>query len=257
MPLLKKEEKEKLYAGHSMKLEDGKWVHDGESARVVITFGKSKLKDGLEREEILVHIDHKSREQSFTYSTKTPTSLSPALSSIDMEFDRKTAKLLSFKSFTEYVHKIEFEVNLKQEKEWLNDFLASREEECTYKGLKMESQGPQEGLTGRSNEVWRSEWKDGEHATIQITDNFIGVTHHKKHGEDGVDYEKKFTPQGEMFSIYSRSDSLGGILTLDVGMEEDRVRRFLFEPEEVKKSRLKDFGRMLFDRIKREGKKDS
>ncbi|NYZ76352.1 hypothetical protein H0N98_03830, partial [Candidatus Micrarchaeota archaeon] len=31
----------------------------------------------------------------------------------------------------------------------------------------------------------------------------------------------------------------------------------LFEPEEVKKSRLKDFGRMLFGRIKREGKKDS
>jgi hypothetical protein len=45
MPFLKKEEKEKLYAGHPMKLEEGKWVHDEESARIVIAFGKSRLKD--------------------------------------------------------------------------------------------------------------------------------------------------------------------------------------------------------------------
>jgi hypothetical protein len=98
--------------------------------------------------------------------------------------------------------------------------------------------------------VWRSESKDGEHATIQITDNLIGVAHHKKHGEDGVDYQKKFTPEGEMLSINSHSDSLGSILTLDVAAEEQRMGNFLSQPEEVKRSRLRNFGRMLLDRIR-------
>ena len=250
MPVLKQGEREKLYAGHPMELEGGKWKHDGESAKIVIAFGKNRLKDGSE--EVLVHIDNKYREANFTYSTKTPKSLAPILSSVDMEFDRKTAKLISFKSFTEYVHKIEFEVNLEQEKKWVNDFLASREEECAYRDLKMERMGPQTGLAGEWKDVWTTVWKESGYATIQISENLVKVAYHESYGRDTVSHEKQFTPEGDMLSIYSRSDSLGSILTLDVGAEQERIRSFLTEPEEVKKSRLRSFGRRLLDRMKGE-----
>ena len=38
--------------------------------------------------------------------------------------------------------------------------------------------------------------------------------------------------------------------------KNNKVRRFLSEPEEVKRSRLKDFGRMLLDRIKERKRTD-